>query len=533
MLAALLLCALQSAGGHAKGFATITEAECRAHVFTLADPALEGRDTPSLGLRQAAIHIGNVFASAGLVPAADSAERWKAIQAVPAPTIGATTGEGGATFLRPFTRSLPEPDPDGCALSVVGDAKSFVLGTDYAPIAGATGEAKGRIVFAGFGIVSTKEGYDDLKGLDLAGKIALIVEGEPRHTRRFDGTEVTSDASLWEKLEDLAHAKAAGAIVVRRPPQRDAKKDKDLAALPMLGAGFRHTWADWVGSPPDPKPKKTVPAIEVTVTIGNGLLGEDIDELAAKIDKSGKPLRTKGNPVEVSFRARTREAAVATENVVGLVPGTDAALASEYVVVGAHYDHLGVDTRGRIARGADDNASGTAALMEIAQALAVAGPRRSVLLCAFAGEEDGLLGAKAFVATPPVPMDKVVAMINLDMIGRGDASEVAVLGIPQNPALERVLERARGLKTTGVQKVVVRQGEDLFARSDHFAFHQAGVPVLFFFEGLPIDRNRDYHTWRDVPELVDHEKVARTTRLVFNTAWLLANDDERPPRPRE
>jgi Zn-dependent M28 family amino/carboxypeptidase len=202
-------------------------------------------------------------------------------------------------------------------------------------------------------------------------------------------------------------------------------------------------------------------------------------------------------------------------------------------VIGAHYDHIGVDVRGRVGYGADDNGSGTSALLELAEALSASRPRRSVLLCAFAGEEDGLLGSRALTQRLPVPAQKLVAMINMDMIGRGDAAEVAVIGITQNPTLEKVLDRARKLSPTGIQKLILRQGEELFARSDHHSFHQIGVPVLFFFEGLPIERNTDYHTWRDTIDKLDAEKIRRTSILVYNTTWLLANDDERPPPPRE
>ena len=142
-----------------------------------------------------------------------------------------------------------------------------------------------------------------------------------------------------------------------------------------------------------------------------------------------------------------------------------------------------------------------------------------------------LLGSKALVASPPVPVESMVAMINLDMVGRGDAKEVAVLGIKQNPTFERLLNRAKKKQQTGVTKIVVRQGEELFQRSDHFSFHQKGVPALFFFEGLPISRNKDYHTWRDTLEHVDLDKITRTTRLAYNTAWLLTNEDEKPPPP--
>ena len=161
----------------------------------------------------------------------------------------------------------------------------------------------------------------------------------------------------------------------------------------------------------------------------------------------------------------------------------------------------------------------------------VSAPKRSVIFCAFGAEEDGLLGSKAFCGRLPVAKDSVVAMINVDMVGRGEAAEVAVLGTKQNPALLDVLKRANKLGKTGVKDLVTGKGDELWRRSDHYSFHQIGIPSLFFFEGLPISRNPDYHTWRDRVDLVDPKKIENTSKLVHQTAWLLANDASRPPSP--
>jgi len=252
------------------------------------------------------------------------------------------------------------------------------------------------------------------------------------------------------------------------------------------------------------------------------------------VDASGKEPRRidTGKTVSVASASfRDREASI--DNVVGVLRGSDPKLADEYVVIGAHYDHLGVDTRGRVAPGADDNGSGTVALLEIAQALGVARPRRSILSCSFAGEEDGELGSRALCADPPVPKDAMVAMLNMDQIGRGPTDLVAVLGLMENPSLDSLLDRALKLQPTKIKTVLRRKGQELYERSDHFSFHLIGVPALFFFENLPLDENKDYHTWRDTVDLVDIDKCAREARLVFNCAWLLATEDGRPPSPKK
>ncbi|MCC6409826.1 MAG: M28 family peptidase [Planctomycetes bacterium] len=505
-----------------EAYATILTADLQSHEVALASPELEGRNTPSAGLARAAEYIERHFRDAGLEPL---------------PSASTGTGASDASFRWTYTRMIQRAEPEGCALTLEvtgGEPKTFALGTDFVPVVGADGRGDGPLLFCGYGINAPKERWEEVKGKAFKGAIAMLVESEPRHAKLFDGPEITREAELYEKLGDLAAAGVDGVIVVRRPPERPAKPKFGPRPEPVP-LSLRSDWASWndgrtfqTPSPPEGLP----PTVEVTPEVAAALLGQDVLELAAKIDKLGKSqqLAPKGRTVRLA--AATKAVETELENVVGIVRGTDEALAREYVVLGAHYDHIGVDSAGRIGCGADDNASGTAALIELAQAFAVAPPRRSVLCIAFSGEEHGLWGSQAFCQRPPLAPESFTAMINMDMLGRGEPEEVAVLGIPQNPELEKVLNRAKALSKTGVTKLIVRQGEELFQRSDHFSFHQIGVPVLFFFEGLPIEKNKDYHTWRDTIEALDFDKLTRSTRLVFNSAWLLANDDDRPPKPR-
>ena len=266
----------------------------------------------------------------------------------------------------------------------------------------------------------------------------------------------------------------------------------------------------------------------MTPAFAERLLGFDVSKWAEAVDKSGASKKVSAESCVVSVKSTLRLRQVRVDNVVGVLPGSDPMLSDEYVVVGAHYDHIGVGVGGRVGPGADDNASGTAGLLALVEALSISRPRRSILLCAFSGEEAGLLGSKALCAEPPVPLENVVAMLNMDMIGRGGASEVAVLGAALNADLAKTLSRGQKLGKTGVKKLVTDGGVELWARSDHYSFHNAGVPSLFFFEGLPISRNADYHTWRDVVSLVDAKKIRNTCKLVHQTLCLLANDDSRP-----
>jgi len=515
----------------AAAFASITEADLLVDLKLLTSGQAEGRDSPSLGLTLAAQGIAERLKAAGLRGA----------------------GKDGSFFI-PFARRLPAPVPDECALSVAGlgesrngkagggsagDGKAgapkpgaaepaehtFTYGKDFVPVWQTGGRASGEACFVGFGIDSHEDKYDDIRG-DLRGKIAVIIEAEPHHKRLFQGPEVSPAADLYGKLKHLAEAGVAGVLVVRRPAGEQDAAPAELA--------FRHTWASWVGQVPHQDLPTPVgfPVLEITPAVALTIMGQDVLPLAGKIEASGKPPTkpvASGHVVTMAASCVLRE--VSMDNVVALLPGSDPVLAGEHVVLGAHYDHLGVDPRGRVGIGADDNASGTAALLEVATALALTPPRRSVLVCAFAAEEDGLVGSQALCENLPVPKASLVAMLNMDMIGRGPADTVYVLGLLENPSLEKLLGRAQKLQPTKLKKVVLRQGQELFQRSDHYSFHRLGVPSLFFFENLPIEANPDYHTWRDTLDKLDLDKVARTARLVFNTAWLLANDDERPPPP--
>lgn len=512
--------------GPAAGHAAIRRANLERHLDAIAGLRLEGRDSPSPGLRRAAEYVSTRFRELGLEPAPDALSVLREFEpglAGPGETSeGTSSGAAPNLYLRPFTRPLEAPVLEECELVVVG-AEPFVAGRDFVPVAGCKGSAEGELVFAGFGIEDKKERYDDFARLRLAGKVAVIFEGAPRHARRFGGEGGSETGSLWNKLPRLVAEKVAGVIVIRRP----------LEDHPDYEFEYRYGFAFFADEPIPRAPPGRPPVIEVSYDAATRLLGRDARALAAQMDRSVRPSAVDLKGARVQFRATTALREVRVDNVVGVLRGSDPTLADDYVVVGAHYDHVGVDLRGRVGPGADDNGSGTSALLEVAAALAAAGPRRSILVCAFGAEEAGLLGSAAFTRRLPVPRTSLAAMVNLDMIGRGEAREVAVLGADRNRHLAQVLERAAALSPTGVREVVTGRGNELWNRSDHYNFHKIGVPSLFFFEGLPITRNPDYHTWRDTLDKLDLSKIENTTRLVFNTVWLLATDDARPPASRD
>jgi hypothetical protein len=514
LLAALLLApfVVRAPQDFAAGLASITEDELRAHATMLAAPELEGRDSPSDGLHRAAELLIAELQAAGVAG-----------------------GMPDGSFRHGYTLERLAPVPEACALVRIGpedEERAFELEREFVPYPRASGEGEGRLVFFGFGITESGERYDDLQGKNCNGEVVLILEGEPRSKKLFDGPVVTKVADAYRKAKALEDRGARAVLIARRPPEKPTL-GADGKPMAPTELGFRHTFASWVGREnASDSAALGIPVLELSSAAASELLGEDAEELARAIEKSGKPKRREAEGVRVRVRAETHRGPVPIDNVVALVRGSDPALAAEHVVLGAHYDHIGVDPWGRVGCGADDNASGSAALLELAEAMTLARPKRSVLFVWFSAEEDGLYGSKAFVERPPVPVGAMVAMLNLDMIGRCDELEACVLGTKENPFLGDVLADAKKLAPTGLKRVLTGKGQEFWERSDQASFHAAKVPALFFFEGAIEAENPDYHTYDDTLDKLSIPKMARITRLVFNTAWLLCESEKRPPPPR-
>jgi Zn-dependent M28 family amino/carboxypeptidase len=270
-----------------------------------------------------------------------------------------------------------------------------------------------------------------------------------------------------------------------------------------------------------PEPLELPTAI-IGFDLAERILGTPPSRLRDAIDAKRSPKTFEIENRRARLEVALEETSATVSNVIARYPGQDEALSGEAVIVGAHLDHVGVDDRGRVYRGADDNAGGVAALLEVAEAFGASKPmvRRSVLFIAFTGEEKGLLGAYAYVKEPAVPMDKTYAMINMDIISRGRKTAIEATFPNESSVLERLMGQA--VKLSGCRLKVGNGGKEFFQRSDQFAFHKAGVPSVFFNEGAT---NEDYHLWSDTPDKVLDDKVARVARLSFALAYLTANSD--------
>lgn len=230
--------------------------------------------------------------------------------------------------------------------------------------------------------------------------------------------------------------------------------------------------------------------------------------------------------------AFTRDERVEVPNVVGIVPGTDPALRDEYLAISAHFDHVGSRCRGvspadSICNGANDNGSGTTGLLELAEAFAnpAARPRRSILFVAVSGEERGLWGSEYFARNPTVPIERIVANLNMDHLGRNWKDSIVVIGQEHSDLGATVHQVASANRDLGIGVLADQwPSERIYFRSDHYNFARNGVPILFFTNGF----HPDYHAVTDTPDKVDAAVGARTTRLIFRTAYAIAERTERP-----
>jgi hypothetical protein len=474
----------------------------RAEVGWLADPARQGRGIGTSGAAEAARFVADRFREAGLVPAFD--------------------GEWLQRFDAPFRATLKE----GNALALGGAAPA--LGTDWLPLGFSDdGKVEGELVFAGYGITAGELSYDDYAGLDVKGKIVLVAQDFPRERDPASPFRDPRNLRYAEWRYKATNAREHGAVAI---------------------VGVRDVWAH--EAPDD------VPPWRGQVSSRAGLLavrttaaalaraGLDVRALAAPGEADGKPhSRSLGVAARVSVAVEHERAEAV--NVAALLPGRDPALAGECVVLGAHLDHLGLggdaslapEQVGAVHPGADDNASGVAALLGLARAFAAAGPaRRTVLFAAFGAEELGILGSAHLVKHPPArcPTERMQLMVNLDMVGRPRDGKVYVDGADTAKGLRAVVE-ALAARPPHLP-IGVTFGGGGYGPSDHTSFYARGVPVLFLFTGA----HADYHRPSDTAEKIDAGGLVAVARLAHRLAHEAAERDGRlevvrapapPPRP--
>lgn len=440
------------------------------------------------------VREGRGVATEGLVQAGD----WLATRLAEIGAVGAADAQGG--FKQPLDVTIEVTRSADTALAIDGKA---VDATAFVPLSqSAAGSARGATVFAGYGIVAKEHGVDDYKGVNARGKIVVVRRFAPRRAPFDDKDAERRYSDLAYKAFEARKKGARGLIVVDVPEAAQAAgtppgtapetpADAPLPALAPVGAG-----------------DTGIPVVIVSRAAGAALV-------------QGK--HTADLRVGLAQKKRT------VHNIVAKIPAGSAQKLGGALIIGAHYDHLGWGESGSleagekvIHNGADDNASGTAALLEVARQLASRSHElgRDVYLVAFTAEETGVIGSRYFTQNPPpgLRMDQVVAMLNMDMVGRMRSNRVSVMGTKTATELEGVVAPlCQGLR------VDCTLGGDGYGPSDHMPFYTAGVPVLFFFTGAHID----YHRGSDDAERINAAGGAKVAELVSQVAKALATRAER------
>jgi Zn-dependent M28 family amino/carboxypeptidase len=472
----------------AAGLNSIRVDELREKVTYIASEKFKGRGNGTAELDQAAEYIAGIFQSNGLKPAGSGGRFFQTFDMYtsalgPANSFRIKPGNSGENRLRVRSDFIPEH------WSV-------------------SGTITGQMVFVDKKNAPTPS---------VKGKVALVLE----RTGPSDDPEFPENASLAKVLEKDG---AIAVVVAQDPADVDRNRVTNLTENFRDDLPTRLTQMGVVDSPEYP----AIPVVVVSSSVARDLIPS---------------LRTSEGAVEVSITVDVERRTFKTQNVLGLIEGTDPGLRNEVMIIGAHYDHDG-ESNGQIWYGADDNGSGTAALMEIAEAFGngKAKPARSVLLCAFTGEEKGLLGSRYYVNHPVFTLDRTVAMFQLDMVGRNEdhsadqpqgipeerstdnTNSLNVLGTAFSPDLRNIISRENEQVMLDVRFRYDFKAEDLLRRSDHWSFLAREIPAVFFFTGL----HPDYHTPRDTPAKINYPKLEKVTRLVYQSAFQIANTASRP-----
>ena len=480
---------------------TDVQARLLSDIKFLSSDELQGRSAETPGLKMAADFIANRWKDLGLKTDLFDGQPFQGF-----------TLPGGAQFA----------DPNNNTLSIIkpsGEKLELALSKQFQPQSiGKSGNFGAGIVFAGYGITAAEDDlkYDDFAGLDVQGKVVIVIRKEPQMNdpkSPFDGLAPSQFALFTAKQTNAAKHGVAAMIMVN--DQQTEKTGPDMV-LPVSGSGTAVT-------------KDQVPTLFVRRSDVESWLkesGKSLTEIESQIDQDLKPrsFEMPGWNAEgvVSLKK------LPSMNVLGVLPG-QGELANEYVVLGAHFDHVGMGGMGSLApgtvavhNGADDNASGTVCLMEAARQLSLVAkkagpdvPRRTLVFMAFSGEERGLLGSQYYVDHPRFELENTVAMLNMDMVGRLTNNELTIYGTGTATELDAMVTQANDSLAFSIQKLPEGMGQ-----SDHQSFFQKNIPVLHFFTGL----HSDYHRPSDDFDKINLKGIERITEMVTGIANRISTD---------
>jgi hypothetical protein len=475
------------------------------HLEFLASPELGGRYTLSPNFAIVARYLAAHLQAYGFHGAGDKGE-----------------------FLQHFAVISSKADLEKTTLSITskGHTTDFHFGNFYLS-EGSEGRAEGKIVFAGYGVSSPRLRHDDYANLEVKGKIVLLASGNPAGVDR--------SMLRWDE-SGAGAAVAHGAVGILRIPS-------EHFAVAVKSPGFRERNAgERVHLAREDSGR--LPVLTLSPEVADKLLASMGLSLKRVHEAESEHIALTPKVTEASSQMNValHQQETITQNVVGVLDGSDPTLKTEYVAFSAHYDHLQASASGEIYPGADDDGSGTSAILAIAHALSMERPKRSVLVIFHAGEELGLLGSEYNTDyAPAVPLDKVVADLNIDMIGRSkppgdkekldarltDANTIYLVG---SNRISKELHEISEQTNSQYQKLRLdyyyndpSNPERIYFRSDHWNYAKHGIPVIFYFDGTHVD----YHKPTDTIDKIDFTKMTNVARLVFETGWRIANLDHR------
>jgi hypothetical protein len=505
--------------GKYKGAEAITANQLRDYLTFIASDELEGRDTPSRGLNTAAKFIATNLSRWGIKPGGDNGTYFQKIE-------------------------LRRSKIDVAQTCVDINGQKFWHGKDFLGF-GADGAATGKLVFVGYGYRIAKKNFNAFEGVDVKGKIIVKYAGRP---------EFISDADFTGKMgEDwdgaTSYGTRNGAVGILLVPDFQSLATWDQTQRTQAGKGSLQVEKFINPSTPSLPTITLSPRAVLALFQGERMDGIRVMNALASGDSIAGFEFSEAKKVSFTFSTTVEKAW--TQNVIGILEGSDPSLKKEYLAIGAHYDHVGMGTAmdgDSIWNGADDDGSGTVSVLSIAEALAKGSrPKRSTLFVWHVGEEKGLWGSHYFVNNPTVPIKDIVAQLNIDMVGRskkdGDAdprnkslsgpNEVYVIG-------SQMMSSALGNLSESVNKSFINlkfnytyddpnDPNRFFFRSDHFNYAQKGIPIIFYFDG----EHEDYHQRGDEVQKIDFEKMQKIARTVYAMAWELAGDMKRPKVDKE
>lgn len=458
---------------HAQTSPEIKEKDFKKHIYHLASDELKGRMTGTEQEKVAAEYISNEFKRFGLKPYFN-----------------------GSWFQKfPFISGVELKGNNSFTFSTAD--KKYEAEKDFIPLGFSSSlSVSGEVVFAGYGISSKENGYDDYDSIDVSGKIVLVLRYNPEYDNPHSNLE---EFASFRYKTNIAKEKGAKAILFVSGPS-PVEEDK-----------LQKLTYDRAASVPG------IAAIQISRSAADAMLSESgytVKSLQERIKTDGQPHSLVLTGVTVQLETGVTEVKNEGINVAGYIPGSDKKLKDEYIVIGAHYDHLGMGGANSLYRGdepqihngADDNASGTSGILELAEYLSKNKKqlKRSIIIAGFSGEELGLLGSSHMVNNPVVANEKIAAMINLDMIGRLTDSALIVYGTGTSSGWKDILNKN---KPANIKLTFNDEG---YGPSDHSSFYGKNIPVLFFFTGT----HSDYHRPGDDADKINYTGLESVVKYV-------------------